>query len=63
MNQLPRTLQYIYDSNWFPENFLTITEVPSEIIQKLKINHKKNEIKNHNAENQLTNIICCKFPF
>ena len=37
--KLPETLHYIYDPNWFPHNFITITEVPSETIQKLSINH------------------------
>ena len=28
--KLPGTLQYMYDVNWFPENFVNITEIPSE---------------------------------
>ena len=35
--KLPDTLQYIYDVNWFPENFVNITELPSETIQRLTI--------------------------
>ena len=52
ISKLPETLHYIYDSIWFPQNFVTITKVPSEIIQKLSINHKNNEIKKYNAMNQ-----------
>ena len=55
--KIPETLHYIYDSNWFRESFITITEVPSEIIQKLAINH--NNIEINNAKNQpftFTNI-------
>ena len=41
-NKLQELLQYIYDPNSFPENFITITEVTSEIIQQLKIDHSEN---------------------
>ena len=59
ITKLPETLHYIYDSNWFPENFVTITEVQSELIQRVKIAHNNIEIIIHNAENQsftFTNI-------
>ena len=59
MDQIPETLPYIFDLKWFPENFLTVTEVPSEIIQKLKIGYESIEIKSHFAKNQpftFTNI-------
>ena len=52
MDQLPETLHCIYDPNWFPENCIFITEVPSEIIQKMKIDHENIKIINHNAKNQ-----------
>ena len=45
ISKLPETLHYIYDSNWFPQNFIAITEIPSEIIQKLSINRNNIEIK------------------
>ena len=43
-SKLPETLHHIYDPNWFPQNFINIPEIPSEIIQKLSINHQKIEI-------------------
>ena len=43
--KLHETLHYLYDSNWLPQNYINITEVPSEIIQKLSINHNNIEIK------------------
>ena len=52
MNQLPVTIICIYYLNWFPEYLVTITEIPSEIIQKVKIDHNNIEIKNYNAKNQ-----------
>ena len=42
MDKLPETLHYIYDSHWFPENSVTITEIPSEIIQKLTVDYNNN---------------------
>ena len=51
MTKLPETLQHIYDPNCFPEIFF-ITEVPSEIIQKLKVDHNNTEIKNRITKNQ-----------
>ena len=57
--KMSETLPYNYDPNWFPQNFKIITEVLSETIQKLSINHNNIEIRNYNAENQLftcTNI-------
>ena len=53
MQQLPETLHWIYDPNWFQQNFIIITEVPLESIQKLSINQNNIEIKNYNAENLL----------
>ena len=50
--KLPDTLHYIYDENWFPENFVNIPEIPSETIQKLGINKQYIQIKNYNAETQ-----------
>ena len=50
--KLPETLHYIYDSHWFPQNFINILEIPSETIQKLTINNHKIEIKNYSAETQ-----------
>ena len=52
MQQLSETLHYIYNPNWFPQNFIAITQVPSETIQKLSINHNNIELINYNAENQ-----------
>ena len=60
ITKIPETPHYIYDPNWFPQNFVNITEIPSEAIQKLSINHQNIEIKNYNAEIQpftSTNII------
>ena len=60
ITNLPETLHYLYGPNWFPQNFVKITEIPSETIQKLSINHQNLEIKNYNAETQpftCTNII------
>ena len=60
INKLPETLHYIYDPNWFPQNFVNITEVPSEIIHKLSINHQNIDDRNYNAETQpftCTNIV------
>ena len=53
MQQLPETIHWIYDPNWFQQNFIIITEVPLENIQKLSINQNNIEIKNYNAENLL----------
>ena len=44
MSKLPETLNYIYDPILFKQNFVNITEVPSEIIQKLSINRNNMEI-------------------
>ena len=41
MDQLAETLQNISDQNLFAGNFITITEVPSEIIQKTKNGSRK----------------------
>ena len=43
--KIPETLHYIYDPNWFPQNIITITAVPSETIQKSSINHNDIEMK------------------
>ena len=32
--KIHETLQYIYDKNWFPQNFVNIPELPSETMQK-----------------------------
>ena len=58
--KLPETLHYFYDPNWFPQNFITVTEVTSENIQKWSINHNKIEIKIYNAEDQL--FTCTDIP-
>ena len=50
--KLLETLHYIYDPSWSPQNFVNILEIPSEMIQKLTINHHILEIKNYNAETQ-----------
>ena len=50
--KLPETLHYIYDSQWFPQNFVNIPDIPFETIQKLTLNHHNIEIKNYNAETQ-----------
>ena len=52
MTKLQETLHYIYDPNWFPQNFVIIPEIPSETIQNLSINHHSIEIRNYNAETQ-----------
>ena len=52
LSKIPEILHYIYNSNWFPQNNVNVTEVPSEIIQKLSIIHNNIEIKNYNAKNQ-----------
>ena len=52
ISKLPEKCHYIYDSNWFPQKLVAITEVPSEIIQKLSINHNPIEMNNFNAKNQ-----------
>ena len=48
LSKLPETLHYIYDSNWFPQKFVKITEVTAEIMQTLTINHNNTEMKNYN---------------
>ena len=50
--ELPETLHYIYDLDWFPQNFINIPVIASETIQKLFINHHKIEIKNCAAKSQ-----------
>ena len=40
ITKLPETLLYIYDSFWFSQNFVIITEILSETIQKITINHQ-----------------------
>ena len=45
MDKIPETLQYMYDPNCFPENFLTTTEVPSKLIKQLKINHSQIQLQ------------------
>ena len=50
--KVPETLQYIYDKDWFPENFVYIPETPSETIQKLLLIRKHIQITNFNAETQ-----------
>ena len=52
ITKLPETLLYIYDPNWFPQNFINIREIPSKTIQKLPINHQYIEIRNYNTETQ-----------
>ena len=47
ITKIPETLHYIYDPNCFQQNFVDITEIPSETIQKLSINHQHIEIKNY----------------
>ena len=59
MARFPEASQYNYDANWLPETFITTTEVSSESIQKLSINHEQIQVQNRNAENQaftFTNI-------
>ena len=56
---LPEVLQQIYDPNCLPQNFVTIAEILSEIIQHLKIDQSQITLLNDTAENQtfkLTNI-------
>ena len=48
--KLPETLQCIYDKNRFRQNFVNITEILSETIQKISLNRKNIEITNYNAE-------------
>ena len=36
MDKLQETLQYIFDSNWFPEGIITITKLPLENYTKIK---------------------------
>ena len=50
--KLPETLLYIYDPNCFPQNFVNITKILSEVIQKLSANHQNIENKNYNAGTQ-----------
>ena len=50
ITKLPETLHYIYDKNWFPDNFVNIPEIPSETIQKLLPNRKQIQITYYNAE-------------
>ena len=53
ITKLSETLSlYIYDTNLFPQNFVNITEIPSETLQKLSINLQNKIIKNYNAETQ-----------
>ena len=58
--KLPETLNYIYDSHCFSQNFVDITEKSSETIQKLTIIHHNIEIKNYNADTQPFN--CKNIP-
>ena len=37
MNTQQETLHYTYNENWFPENFIAITEAASETIQNLQM--------------------------
>ena len=60
LTKLPETLHYIYDPNCFSQNFLNIPVIPSEIIQKLTINHHNIEIRNYNAETQ--SFTCTNAP-
>ena len=53
MDKLLKAVNYFFDSNWFPANFVTITEIPSEIIQKLTNDCNNIEIKNYNAKDQI----------
>ena len=48
--KLPETPQYIYDKDWFPDNFVNIPEIPSETTQKLLLNRKQIQITNYKAE-------------
>ena len=58
--KLLETLDYIYDQDWFSQNFINIPEIPSETIQKLSVNHHNLEIKNYNAGTQP--FICTNAP-
>ena len=49
---MPEILHYIYDPSWFLQNVVNNPEIPSELVQKLSINHHNIEIKNYNAETQ-----------
>ena len=60
ITKLPETLQYIYDPDWFPQNFINIPEIPSETIQKLSINHQNIEIKIYKAETH--QFTCTNIP-
>ena len=40
----------------FLQNFITISEVPTEVLQKFKIDRNKIEIKNQNVENQTLTV-------
>ena len=51
IDKFPETLQNIYDPNWFPESFVTIAKVPSEIKQQLKNHHPQIQLSNHIVEN------------
>ena len=44
--KLPEKLQYIYDKDWFPDNFVNIPEMSSETIQQLLLNRKHIQITN-----------------
>ena len=50
ISKLPETLHYIYDEDWFPENFINIPEISSETTHKLLLNRKHVQITNYNAE-------------
>ena len=50
ITKLPETLHYIFDPNSFPQNFVNITEISSETIQKLSLKYQNIEIKNYNAQ-------------
>ena len=58
--RLPERLHYIYDLHWMPQNFISNPEIPSEIIQKLALNHHNIEIKNYNSETQA--FTCTNIP-
>ena len=58
--KLPEKLQYLYDKDWFPDNFVNIPEIPSETIQKLLLNRKHIQITNYNAETHL--FTCTNIP-
>ena len=52
MDKLLEMLQYDYDPNWLPDNYISITERPSEVIKKLKIDNKQIQLRNQNDETQ-----------